>query len=374
MDPAPELKDTPPVNVVGRTLVNLAAFIIVIAGIKAAEPIMVPFLLSLFITVLCAPPLSWLQQRNVPVAWAIVIIMSVVVTVALLLVVIVGASVNSFSEQIPLYQERLQLMTQQFSLWLQGLGVSVPQVVWRDYLDPGIAMAFAGQLLSSFGNVMANGFLILLTVIFILTEMGLFMRKMHAVAENAHLSEANLNRFVRNINHYMAIKGWISLVTAGLITLWLAILGVDYAVLWGVLAFLLNFIPNLGSIIAAVPAVLLALVQIGPGTAALAGAGYLMANIVMGNIIEPRFMGKGLDLSTLVVFLSLVFWGWTLGTVGMLLSIPLTMAVKIALESYEETRWIGVILSSGVPEDTQLLALAPPDDQQQIEAGESGDA
>lgn len=368
------MKELVSTNVVGRTLVNLAAFIIVIAGVKAAEPIMVPFLLSLFIAVLCAPPLSWLQHRNVPVAGAIVIIMSVVVTVAVLLVAIVGASVNSFSEQIPLYQERLQMMTQQFSQWLQGMGVSVPEVVWQDYLDPGIAMGFAGQLLSSFGNVMANGFLILLTVIFILTEMGLFMRKMHAVADNAHVSEANLNRFVRNINHYMAMKGLISLATGAMITIWLLILGVDYAVLWGVLAFLLNFIPNLGSIIAAVPAVLLALVQIGPGTAALAGMGYLFANIVMGNIVEPRFMGKGLDLSTLVVFLSLVFWGWTLGTVGMLLSIPLTMAVKIALESYEETRWIGVILSSGVPEESTSSppALLPPDEQPEENPEASG--
>ncbi|MCB1616105.1 MAG: AI-2E family transporter, partial [Pseudomonadales bacterium] len=258
----------------------------------------------------------------------------------------------------------LQLMTQDFALWLTGMGLEVPQVVWRDYLDPGIAMGFAGQLLASFGNVMANGFLILLTVIFILTEMGMFMRKIHAVANNAHLSEANMNRFIININHYMTIKGWISLATGACITLWLLILGVDYAVLWGVLAFLLNFIPNLGSIIAAVPAVLLALVQIGPGTAALAGTGYLLANIIMGNVIEPRFMGKGLDLSTLVVFLSLVFWGWTLGTVGMLLSIPLTMAVKIALESYDETRWIGVILSSGVPESSGKNLLPKAESEQ----------
>jgi len=113
------------------------------------------------------------------------------------------------------------------------------------------------------------------------------------------------------------------------------------------LAFLLNFVPTLGSIIAAVPAVLLALVQLGVGDAALVAAGYLAVNTVVGNGLEPRMMGRGLNLSALVVFLSLVFWGWVLGPVGMLLSVPLTMTVKIALESSDETKWVGAMLGSG---------------------------
>ena len=139
----------------------------------------------------------------------------------------------------------------------------------------------------------------------------------------------------------------MSLLTGTIILVWLWILGVDYFVLWGMLAFLLNFVPTLGSIIAAIPAVLLAVVQLGVGDAVLVGVGFLAVNLGVGNILEPRVMGRGLDLSTLVVFLSLVFWGWVLGPVGMLLSIPLTITVKIALESVDETRWIGVLLSSG---------------------------
>jgi predicted PurR-regulated permease PerM len=119
-------------------------------------------------------------------------------------------------------------------------------------------------------------------------------------------------------------------------------------VLWGLVAFLFNFVPNIGSIIAAVPALLLALVQLGPGPALAAGAGYLVVNIVMGNVVEPRFMGRGVGLSTLVVFLSLVFWGWVLGPVGMLLSVPLTMVVKLALEANPETRWIAVLIGPDV--------------------------
>jgi len=127
-------------------------------------------------------------------------------------------------------------------------------------------------------------------------------------------------------------------------------------VLWGLLAFLLNYVPNIGSIIAAVPAVLLGLVELGVGHALWAGGGYLLANMVIGNIIEPRFMGRGLGLSTLVVFVSLVFWGWVLGPVGMFLSVPLTMAVKVALESSETTRWVAVMLGSDVPDSGKPLA------------------
>jgi len=134
-------------------------------------------------------------------------------------------------------------------------------------------------------------------------------------------------------------------IVAGLaVVILLGLIGVDYVVLWGVLAFLLNFIPNIGSIIAAVPAVLLALVQLGAPAALAAAGGYLLINTVVGTFLEPRYMGKGLGLSTLVVFLSLIFWGWVLGPVGMLLSVPLTIAIKIALDSQPNTRWMAIML------------------------------
>ena len=155
----------------------------------------------------------------------------------------------------------------------------------------------------------------------------------------------HIDKFLISVKEYLAIKTLVSMGTGGVITLWLYILGVDHYMLWGVVAFLLNYIPNIGSIIAAVPAVLLALVQLGAPAAGLTGLGYIVVNTVMGNMVEPRYMGKGLGLSTLVVFLSLVFWGWLLGTVGMLLSVPLTMILKIALEYNPDTRWLALLLS-----------------------------
>ncbi len=132
--------------------------------------------------------------------------------------------------------------------------------------------------------------------------------------------------------------------TGLLVYFFLLIVGVDYPLLWAVLAFVLNYIPTIGSIIALIPPFLLAMVQLGFIDSIIVLAGYLTINTIMGNILEPKFMGKGLGLSTLVVFLSLVFWGWVLGPIGMLLSVPLTITIKIALDSSEETRWLAVML------------------------------
>jgi predicted PurR-regulated permease PerM len=204
-------------------------------------------------------------------------------------------------------------------------------------------MLWVGSALASFGNVMTNSVLILLTVIFILAENTRFGDKLRIARGNKN-SQAWLGELSSSIHGYLEIKAAISAVTGLLIYIWLTILGVDYAVLWGLIAFLLNFVPTVGSFIAAVPAVLLALVQLGFASAGLTLLGFVVVNFVMGSAVEPRWMGKGLNLSPLVVFVSLVLWGWVLGPVGMLLSIPLTIMVKIALATNEDTRWISIML------------------------------
>ncbi|HPP81444.1 MAG TPA: AI-2E family transporter, partial [Deltaproteobacteria bacterium] len=151
------------------------------------------------------------------------------------------------------------------------------------------------------------------------------------------------------VGRYVAIKTLISIATGLSIMLWLTAIGVDYAVLWGLIAFLMHYIPNIGSLVAAIPAILFSVVDAGTTTAILAAAGYAIVNLVFGNIVEPIFMGRGLSLSTLVVFLSLIFWGWVLGPIGMLLSAPLTMVFKIAFDSFPSTKWISVLLDASVP-------------------------
>lgn len=330
-----------------RFLLVTAAFVVVIAGLKQAESLLVPFLLSLFIAVICSPPLAWLKKCGLPSSLSLLIIVAVIILLGVIVGAVVGSSISSFQTDLPHYQQRLQVITQQGVVFLQGYGLEIPIQQWREVFDPSVALSFAASTLASLGNVMTNALMILLTVIFILAEEVRFSDKMKLAREDSDNAITALRRFTGSVNQYMAIKMTLSLLTGFVIMVWLMFLGVDYPVLWGLLAFLLNFVPTLGSILAAIPAVLLALIQLGFGDAALTAVGYLAVNIIVGNAIEPRVMGKGLDLSTLVVFLSLVFWGWVLGPVGMLLSVPLTMTVKIALEHSTEGHWIGVMLGAG---------------------------
>ena len=202
---------------------------------------------------------------------------------------------------------------------------------------------------------MGNTFTILFLTLFLLIELETIPLKLDAIASNKE-SFAYLEGIGKSIRHYLSIKTITSALTGLLIWISLELIGVDYAIIWAVIAFLLNFIPNIGSIIAAAPAILFALVQLGWSGAAWTIVVFLIANTVIGNVVEPKMMGKGLGLSTFVVFLSLIFWGFLLGSVGMFLSVPLTMALKIAFEQNPETRWAAILL--GTEEDAKKATNA----------------
>ena len=321
-----------------------AAAVIVLAGLNAAHAVVVPFLLAAFIAVICAPPLFWLRDRGLPQGLALILVFLMILAGGLLFSALLASAIGKFSQQLPLYQANLQT---KFGSLLQGLaahGLALPEGDLRELVNPATVMNYVGKTLSGLGAVLTNGFFILLTVVFMLLEASTLPAKLTAAFGQGHGNMPNLGDFVQRLKHYMSIKTSVSAVTGLLIGTWLAILGVDFALLWGVLAFLLNFVPNIGSIIAAVPALLLAWVQLDGMTALLAGLGYLVVNVVAGNIVEPRFMGRGVGLSTLVVFLSLVFWGWLLGPVGMFLSVPLTMAARMAMEQSAQWHWLYVLL------------------------------
>jgi predicted PurR-regulated permease PerM len=183
-------------------------------------------------------------------------------------------------------------------------------------------------------------------MIFMLLEVSSVGTKVSAAFGRSTESLERPREFLHNLGRYLGIKTVVSTATgicAGLLT-WS--IGLDFPLLWAMLAFLLNYIPTIGSIIAAVPAVLLALVQLGPGAAGATAMGFAAINVVFGNVVEPRLMGYGVGLSPLIVFVGLIFWGWIFGPVGMLLSVPLTMTLKLILESEERTRWIAILIGS----------------------------
>jgi len=325
-------------------LIALAALVVIIAGMRAITPILVPFLLSVFIAVACRSPMAWLTQRRVPAGLAVLIVVIALVIAFFLTALFVGNSLSDFTRSLPQYQDKLQGLTVSLLNAMQQLGMDTAELNLESILDPSAVMRLVQSLLGGLGQVLSNTFLILLTVVFILLEASSFPAKLQAMAGNTEQSMARFQSILRGVNHYIAIKSLVSLGTALIVTLALYIIGVDYPVLWGFLAFLLNFIPNIGSIIAAVPAVLLALIQLGVTAAGATALVYLLVNFIIGNFVEPRLLGRGVGLSTLIVFLSLIFWGWLLGPVGMLLSVPLTMTLKIALEANPQSRWLAIWL------------------------------
>ncbi len=337
-----------------RVLATLGWITIVIAGMRAADAILVPMLLAIFLAFICAPLVLWLEQKRIPAMVAVLIVVLLVILVGLGIGTVAGTSVRQFTIEMPKYQQQLRDEMTSLLAWLRRLGLEVSSDDLLKYIDPGAAMRLGARMVSGLGEILTNSFLILLTVMFILFEASTFQQKVLAVWGAEKRSTQSFSKFADDVYHYLAIKTAVSLGTGLLVALWVALMGVDFPLLWGLLAFLLNYVPNLGSIIAAAPAVLLALLQLGPGRALFLALGYVVINIVAGNILEPRLLGKRLGLSTLAVFLSLVFWGWVLGPIGMILSIPLTMILKIALETNEDTRWLAVLLGSG-----RELRIAP---------------
>jgi predicted PurR-regulated permease PerM len=329
-----------------RALLAMAALVVVLAGVKTAEAVVAPLLIAIFIAAISAPLMFLLTKNRVPQGVALVIVLLVIVAFGLVVSSMMGASLDGFSKNLPEYQRSLGSISESVVTFLSGYGVEANTSEVKRMFDLSAVMGFVGTTFNRVLGTLTNAFLILLTVAFILLELSSFKRKVMRIAEDPVKSLARFEHFSSTLNRYIVIKSLMSFLTALVVFFALYILDVDYPVMWAIMAFLLNFVPNIGSIIAAVPAVLLGLIQHGPDTALIIALVYLAVNNVVGNIIEPRLMGRSLGLSSLVVFFSLVFWGWLLGPIGMFLSVPLTMTVKIATEESDETRWISDILSS----------------------------
>ncbi|MEW6996092.1 AI-2E family transporter [Colwelliaceae bacterium BS250] len=330
---------------VAKGLYTLAALVIILAGIKTASSILIPFLLSVFIAIICNPLINKAERYKIPKGIAVVLVIAIFVGLGLTLAGLIGNSLNELSLVMPQYKAQLTTDFAGLIDRLAHFNIKISSKLLMQYLDPAAAMGFAADMLSGFGGIMANLFFIILTVVFMLFEASSIPAKLHLAMKDPQMKIRKIDKFLTAVNQYLAIKTMVSLATGVIVSSMLWMIGLDFFILWGVLAFLLNYIPNIGSIIAAVPAVLLALVQLDPGSALIIAGGYMATNMIMGNLVEPRYLGRGLGLSTLVVFLSLIFWGWLLGTVGMLLSVPLTMIIKIAFETSEEGQWISIMLS-----------------------------
>ena len=352
-----DMNSSESLTALGRALLYGAAAVILLAGAKFASAILVPLLLAVFIGVITTPMFLFLR-RYLPGWLTLLVMVSAIVVFGFGFAQIVEQTISAFSSRSEEYTAAIA----------DYHGRLVEMLVQWGFDDAPEELAFSpssivGMVTGSLGIVaglLSQGFLVTLVVVFIWFEAGILGGKV-AVALPPD-SVRRLTSTVDEVRNYITIKTYMSLLTGFLVTVLLLLIGVDYAIPLGILAFALNYVPTIGSLVAGVPGVALALLDHGLGSSVMVTIGYVVINVGVSNGLEPRVMGQRLGLSPLVVILSMFFWGWALGPIGMLLSVPLTMIIRIALDGDETTKPLAILLGGGIPNDSQTklnMEVAP---------------
>jgi len=331
----------------GMLLAIASAFGILIA-MRYAQGVLNPVLLSMFIVMGVSPILHFLRRKGVP-AWATLVIMIVLMLIIILLFVAVFAgSLGQLDEKLPVYQEHLQKTTDDASAWLADRGIDVSGVT-EDVLSPPKLFDFLAGLVGSLINAMSSLLLMVLIVAFMIAEVYSFPKKLFGAAPRAgNLSKA-MEEFSDVTRAFLFTKAWLSAIAAVIVTAIYFVMGVDFALLWGLLFFVLSFIPNIGFVLSVIPPFFVTLLESSFTKAVIVVVIVVVFNFIIDNIFAPRVMAKSVGLSTLAVFLSLVLWAWVLGGIGALISIPMTLMVKhLFLNAYPST--LPVAAAIGAPE------------------------
>ncbi len=333
------------------SVLTAAAIVVLVAGLRAAAPLLRPLLLALFLATLSLPLLRWLLEHSVRRGLAVSA--TVLANIALLTALgfALSGAVNGFARVAPGYLEQLYGMIGSALESLRERGIDLAGWFETAQIDPGQVVDIVGGILGRsvlrVASAVSYVTVVVVALIFLLFEMIDLPAKLSAVLGRGGSESRYVQTISRDFQRYLGVKTGVSLITGVVVGVWVAVLGVDFPLLWGLLAFLLNYIPVLGSILAAVPAVLLTLVQLGGGRAALVALGYLLVNFLIGNLLEPHLMGRRFGLAPLVVLVALIFWAWVLGPLGMILAVPLTMSLKIALDYSDRWRWLALLLEPG---------------------------
>lgn len=376
-----------------RVLLSLASVVVIVMGLKAAAALFIPVLLGLFLALLSLPILNWLDERALPRPLAVVATVLIDLLFLFFLVLVLSGVIGDLQSKSTEYAERLRKQTAQFStsmdqqiarfgsFWTrageetsptndEGTELPVPaitlspesdlsmvldasfptfQELFEHYWDSNRLVAIIGQfdVVSRFTSLASQSIFALIVMILILAESD---RYAHKVREVRRVKGPDLSLFQntsRDIQKYLAIKTVASAITGILAAISCIVFRVDFPLLWGVIAFFFNYVPAIGSVFAAVPPVLLALILHGfwPGVGVLTC--YLVINFTIGNFLEPIFLGDRFGISTVIVVLSVLFWGFLWGPVGMLLAVPLTMLVKVMLDNNSDLRWISAFMGKG---------------------------
>jgi len=323
----------------------IATTIIIVAGLKAASEVVIILLLSIFMATIFTAFLEFLRSNGVPKIIAYFISTIMFIAVLILLIFIFNHSLNDFIVSLPSYEEKIKTLIFNSINILDQYGVVLEKDEIAKVLDMNYFAKVVTNILGGIGTFFSKFILIIIGVSFIIAESKSFEKKLLLIFKNDISKLMSFRLFSHNMQKYFIVKTFTSFLTGLIITILLFLFGVDYPILWGILAFLFNFIPIIGSIIASVPAILLSLINLDINTTLWLIFIYVVVNISISNMLEPKLMGRELGLSPMVIFFALIFIGWTLGAAGMFLAVPITMTLKIAFETSNSTKWIAILLS-----------------------------
>lgn len=333
--------------IANNILSKLAYFVIIVTGLKLGSSIILPFLMALLLFIIFLPFVEKLNKFGLPSTISALITFIIILAGIFLLGLFLTTFSNEIINNIPTYQKKFYQTTPQIIVFLEQFDISFQWKSVISLIEPVKIVNYTTTLFTSMGNVLVNILLTLVLVVFLLLESSLISEKTFYFARTEDQKE-KIAIFLKSINRYFLIKTITSALTGLFIFILLKFFNLQYALLFAVLAFLLNYIPSIGSFIAAFPALFVAILQLNFVETSIIAIGYIVINILIGNFIDPKIMGKDLGLSTFIVFISMVIWGWIFGPFGMLLAVPLTITIKIICDNSKDYHWVSVILKDKV--------------------------
>jgi AI-2 transport protein TqsA len=329
-----------------RVMLFLAATVVVLVGLRLGAPILNPILFAVVLTLLFSPVYSWLLRRGLPTSLALVLMLVILIILFVGLSFILGASIVRFTERVGFYTTQLNGQLDSLDALLERSGLSNVDV--RDVVKPSALTGALSAVLSGISGFLSNLFLVLMIMLFLLGEGPAMMNRLRASTGRDNPQVARLTAVGQSVVLQFGLRAIVNLVTGAGVTILLLVLGVDFALMWGILTFFLSFVPYIGLVLAVTPAVVLALAEFGVSRAVLVIVGVIVINILAENVLSPMMMGRGLNISPTIVFLSFVFWAWLLGGPGAFLALPITLFVAVMFDTFPETRWLaGLIGVSG---------------------------
>ncbi len=326
-------------------LLALACATIVLYGMRYSRSILAPIFLAMFVVMGLSPILHWLRRKGMPPWATITIVLIGFVAAAGLLVAIIAGSLGQLSSTLPVYQQNLTRIVSDVQSWFAGHDIDISGLT-SNVLRPDKIIGWISSFVRFLIGLLTNAFLLILIVAFMIAEVYSFPRKVHDRLSISPKLAETFKSFGDVTRTFLFTLTWLNLLTAVIVVAVYYAFGVDFALLWGLLFFLLSFIPNIGFILSVIPVFFVTLLEFGFTRAAIVVAIVIFFNGLVNNAVAPRFLGQRTGLTTLAVFLSLVLWAWVLGPIGALMSVPLMLMVKLLFfDSYESTRPLSAIIS-----------------------------